>query len=157
MPAQGVGGAPTPATWLARYDSVLTGRLADGGVGEGWAYPRDTERYRRQNPSYLTNPRALGAQPLMGEKVKDGFVLPEPLGSRLRAYLALADARFAIVPVAAVVDSASAVRQARLRLAVVDGRLSKVLTVIDVSSAYQGAALAAADSLALVTSRLFVK
>jgi hypothetical protein len=157
VPAQGVGGAPAPAAWLARYDSVLTGRLHDGGVGSAWAYARDTERFWRQNPTYLSDPRTLGAQPLMGDKVKEGFVLPEPFGSRLRAYVALADARFALVPVAAVVDSVPVVRQARLRLAIVDGRLNRVLSVVDVSTAYQGAPQFAADSLAFVTARLFVK
>ena len=156
LPAQEVTGTADGRAWLARFDSVLTARLEAGGIANGWAYPRDAIRYNRQNPTYTTDPRLMGVQPLKSDKIKDGFSLPEPFASRLRALLAVADARNTIVPVVARIDSTTNPRAARLQLTLVDGRLSRVLWTGMLEVKYEGSTTAAADSLALMTARLFV-
>jgi hypothetical protein len=156
LPAQEVTGTTDGRAWLARFDSVLTSRLEAGGIANGWAYPRDAIRYNRQNPTYTSDPRLMGVQPLKNEKIKDGFSLPEPFASRLRALLAVADARTTIVPVVARIDSTASPRTARLQLALVDGRLSRVLWTGTIEVRYEGTTSAAADSLAFMAARLFV-
>ncbi len=156
LPAQEVTGTADGKAWLARFDSVLTARLEAGGLANGWAYPRDAIRYNRQNPTYTSDPRVMGVQPLKSEKTRGGFSLPEPFASRLRALLAVADARTTIVPVVASIDSIAAPHTARLQLTFVDGRLSRVLWTGVLETRYEGNAAAAADSLAAVTARLFV-
>lgn len=156
LPAQEVAGAPETKAWLARFDSVFTARLEDGGVGPAWAYPRDAARYARSNPTYVSDPRAIGAQLLKGDKVKSGVPLPEPFASRVRALVAIADARNAIVPVVVRIDSTTTPRTATLRLMFVDALTSRVEWVGTIQTKFTGPPSVAADSLAFTTARLFV-
>jgi hypothetical protein len=156
LPAQEVAGAPETRAWLARFDSVFTARLEDGGIGNGWAYPRDAIRYARSNPTYVSDPRSMGAQPLKAEKVKSGFALPEPFASRIRALVAIADTRHAIVPVVVRIDSTTTPRTAKLQLMFIDAKLSRVDWSGTIEVKFTGAPAVAADSLAMTTARLFV-
>jgi hypothetical protein len=156
LPAQEVAGAPETRDWLSRFDSTFTARLEDGGIGPGWAYPRDAARYARSNPTYISDPRAMGAQLLKGEKVKAGVPLPEPFASRVRALVAVADARRVLVPVVVRIDSTLTPRSAKLQLMLVDALTSRVEWVGTVESRFIGAPAIAADSLAVTTARLFV-
>lgn len=156
LPAQEVAGAPETRDWLARFDSVFTARLEDGGIGPGWAYPRDAMRYARSNPTYVSDPRAIGAQLLKGDKIKAGSLLPEPFASRVRALIAIADGRHAIVPVVIRIDSTTTPRSATLRLMIVDAKLSRIDWIGTLEAKFTGLPAVAADSLALTTARLFV-
>jgi hypothetical protein len=156
LPAQEVAGAPETKAFLARFDSVFTARLEDGGIGPGWAYPRDAVRYARSNPTYISDPRVMGAQLLKGEKMKAGVPLPEPFASRVRALVAIADARHAIVPVVMRIDSTTTPRTAKLQLMFIDARLSRVDWSGTIEVKFAGAPAVAADSLAMMTARLFV-
>ena len=157
VPAQEVSGVTDARAWLMRFDSVLTSQLQDGGIGAGWAYARDAARFQRQNPSYLTDPRVLGTRPLAAANVKEGMTLPQPFASRIRAYVALADSRVAVVPALAAIDSSASPSSATLRLVLVDAPASTILAALTVSSTFAGTAAAAADSLAAATARLFVR
>jgi hypothetical protein len=156
LPAQEVSGAPETRAWLTRFDSVLTGRLEDGGIGPEWAYARDAIRYARSNPTYISNPLAMGAQLLKGSKIKAGTPLPEPFASRVRALVAIANARQAIVPVVVRIDSTTTPRTAKLQLMFVDAILSRVEWMGTVETKFLGMPGVAADSLAIITARLFV-
>jgi hypothetical protein len=157
LPAQELAGANDTRAWLARFDSLLTVRLVDGGIGTGWAYPRDAARYSRMNPTYVSDPHSMGAQPLKNDKIAKGFSLPEPFASRLRALIAVGDTRDAIVPVVAKLDSTKTPRTISLRLVFVDGRASNVMWAGTVEARYDGAPAVAADSLAAAVARLFVR
>lgn len=157
VPAQDVAGAPDRTAWLTRFDSVLTSRLVDGGIGSGWAYARDAIRYQRQNPTYLPDARMLGAQPLAAANIKDGMALPDVFAMRVRSYTGLANSRTAVVPIAAAVDTTSTPRSASLRIAIIDTPSRKVVAITSVASPFAGSALAAADSLAVGVARLFVR
>jgi len=156
LPAQEVIGAQDKTAWLARFDSLFTARLADGGIGAGWAYAGDAVHYMRQNPAYLSDPHMMGTQALKAEKIKPGTPLTEPFASRLRAYVAIANSRNAIVPVAARLDSTVTPHVAKLQVAIVDARLSQVVLTLAVDAKYEGAPIAAAESLAAAMARLFV-
>lgn len=157
LPAQELAGAGDTRVWLARFDSVLTVRLVDGGIGSAWAYPRDAARFARMNPTYVSDPHAMGVQPLKNDKVKKGFSLPEPFASRLRGLLAVGDARDAIVPIIARIDTTQAPRSVKLQLMLVDGRASTVTWTTTIDAHYDGGPAVAADSLAAAVARLFVR
>jgi hypothetical protein len=156
VPAQDAAGAADERAWLTRFDSLFTARLHDGGIGAGWAYARDAVRFQRQNPTYLTDARLLGAQPLAASNVKDGMTLPDPFAMRVRAYTGLANSRTAIVPVLATIDSAATPPTATLRIVIIDSPSRKIVAATAVTSPFSGDALAAADSLATAAARLFV-
>ena len=156
LPAQEVLGVVDQRVWLARFDSVLTSLLENGGIGRSWAYPRDAMRYARQNPTYAADPRAIGALPLKNEKVREAFSLPEPFASRTRMLTAIGNARNVIVPVSATVDSVASPRTGQLLVTIVDPKVSKVMWSGTVTSSFMGGPLDFADSLAVATARLFV-
>lgn len=157
LPAQELSGATDTRVWLARFDSLLTARLVDGGVGSSWAYPRDAARYARSNPTYVSDPHSMGVQLLKSDKVAKGFSLPEPFASRLRALIAIGDTRDAIVPVVAKLDSTKTPRTIQLRLMFIDGRASNVMWAGNIEAHYDGVPAVAADSLAAAVARLFVR
>lgn len=157
LPAQEVTGVAEVRVWLARFDSVLTSRLENGGVGTGWAYPRDAMRYSRQNPTYATDPRAIGAYALKTEKARSGFSLPEPFATRARVLSAIANARAVIVPVAAAFDSTKTPRAGQMQVTIVDPKSSRVVWTGVVTAAFAGGAIEFADSLAAGAARLFVR
>ena len=156
LPAQEVSGTPETKAWLTRFDSVFTAHLEDGGIGPGWAYPRDAARYARSNPTYVSDPRMMGVQLLKGDKVKAGTALPEPFASRIRALVAIADARHAIVPVVIHIDSTTTPRTAKMKLMFIDAKLSRVDWTGNIEVKFNGAPAVAADSLAMTTARLFI-
>jgi hypothetical protein len=158
LPAQEVTGAGDATAWLVRFDSVFTEQLQTGGIGAGWAYAHDAVGYSRRNPTYVADPRAIGAQPLKNERAtREGFALPEPFASRIRTLVAIAETRTSVVPVVARLDStARDGRIARLQITIVDARASRVVWGGTVESRFDGAPLVAADSLARVAARLFV-
>ncbi len=156
LPAQEWTGSEGPRALLDAFDRQLSAHLSEGGIADGWMYPADILRTARRNPTYVTNPLALGAQPLKSEKAREGTPLPEPFQSRLRAILALSGGRHALVPVAIRVDTTQVPALAELRLTLVDGRQSRVLWTAILETRFDGGAAAAADSLAARTAALFV-
>jgi hypothetical protein len=156
LPAQEWTGSEGPRALLDAFDRTLSAYLADGGIADGWTYPADVLRTARRNPTYVSNPLALGAQPLKSEKAREGTPLTEPFQSRLRAILALSGGRHAVVPVAIRVDTTQVPALAELRLTLVDGRQSRVLWTAILETRFEGAATAAVDSLAARTAALFV-
>lgn len=156
LPAQEVAGVAEPRVWLTRFDSVFTARLENGGIGKAWGYARDAMRYARQNPTYATDPRSMGAQPLKSEKVRNGFSLPEPFATRSRVLTAIGNARHVVVPVAATIDSTTTPRSAKLQVTIVDPKASRVVWTGVITASFSGTTLAVADSLAAGAARLFV-
>lgn len=156
LPAQELLGAADARTWLARYDSVLTALLEEGGIGRSWGYARDALRYARQNPTYAADPRAIGASPLKNEKVREAFALPDPFASRTRMLSAIGNARAVIVPVSATLDSTKAPRTGQILLVIADPKASRVAWSGTLTTAFAGRPIDFADSLASATARLFV-
>ncbi|MFL5577342.1 MAG: hypothetical protein ACJ79S_15395 [Gemmatimonadaceae bacterium] len=143
--------AGSPATYLANLDDEIAFALADRGVGRGWVMPRDVVRSARRNPTFATDPHALGVAPLLpgARAPRGGEPLAEPLASELRTVVALGDARYVLVPVELRFErvaapasaggitapgAAAASGRAILRLALVDARAAKVRWSGDVAS-----------------------
>jgi hypothetical protein len=140
-----------PREYLAQLDDAILSALGERGVAQGWVTPKDVARSARRNPTFATDPYALGVAPLLptSRAPRGGELLPEPLASQLRAIVALGDARYVLVPVELRFERVPArassagvtapgsppadVGRAVLHLALVDARASEVRWAGDVT------------------------
>ena len=118
----------------ALLDSALTAILRDRGLETTWSLPPNTSRVAQREVINRTDPRALSTAGLVPSKRRNDVDLREPLGSQLRAIIALVpESRLVLLPLEArVVPTPDGMRQATLRIAFLDGRLSTVLSFPDV-------------------------
>ncbi|MBX7119359.1 MAG: hypothetical protein K1X31_10215 [Gemmatimonadaceae bacterium] len=114
-------------TWAAvraAFDSTLQATLEERGLGRKWAYASDVVRIAKRNPTYASDPYALGVVRLRAPaELKAGDPIPTVLGDNLRPFTALGDTRYALIPIEVRAQGAEVV----LRLVLVDTR-SRTLT-----------------------------
>ena len=118
---------------LAGLDSAIADAARGRGVA-GWAFAPEVERAARRNPTLAPDPHALAVDELLAAKQPPQ--LAGPLGSQLRALVALDGQRYVLVPIelryARRVDGQG---EAVLRIALVDARLSRPMWTGEVRSA----------------------
>lgn len=118
------------AAWAvvrAELDSVIGEVLRERGLGTRWAYAADVVRATRRNPTYSTDPFALGVGRWRSLPPKIGEDLPALIADNLRPITALGDTRYALIPVELRIDGGSAL----LRLVLVDARIRQIVWVGD--------------------------
>jgi hypothetical protein len=117
---------------LAAADSVLGRLLAIRAPEVTWVLPDEVRRQARRSPTFGSNPDQMATALLRSERLVD---LPDPLRSELRTLVALAGARYALVPAALVylradtsgtASGSAAVARAELSIVLVDARLGRV-------------------------------
>jgi hypothetical protein len=120
---------------LAAADSVLGGLLEVRAPEVSWVLPAEVRRQARRSPTFGSNPDQMATALLRDERLVQ---VPDPLRSELRTLVALAGARYALVPAALVYlraspdtsgaapASAAAVARAELSIVLVDARLGRV-------------------------------
>lgn len=118
----------------ALLDSALTTILRDRGLETTWSLPPNTSRVAQREVMNRTDPRALSTAGLVPSKRRNDVDLREPLGSQLRAIIALVpESRLILLPLEVrVLSMPDGMRQATLRIAFLDGRMSTVLSFPDV-------------------------
>ena len=144
-----------PSGWTAfrkELDDSVASAISERGIGRGWAYPADVVRQAKRNAGYVGDPYSIGAQPLRGQNYRPGDHIPALMASNLRAMIALADARYALIPVEVVFQRDGAQQRAVLRLALVDGRTGLFDWVGEVPS--DPATAYSASILSLVAARV---
>ena len=92
-------------------------------MGRRWAYSSDVVRSARRNPTYTTDPYALGVGRWRNAAPKAGDELPQIVADNMRPFTALGDARYALIPVELRADGANVV----LRLVMADTRGRRVV------------------------------
>ncbi len=107
----------------AALDSSITDVLQERGMGRRWAYSSDVVRSARRNPTYTTDPYALGVGRWRNAAPKAGDELPQIVADNMRPFTALGDARYALIPVELRADGANVV----LRLVMADTRGRRVV------------------------------
>jgi hypothetical protein len=132
----------------AQLDSALTAVLRERGLEGTWSLPPNTSRVAQREVMNRTDPRALATAGLTPSRRRNDVDLREPLGSQLRNIIAMVpDSRMILLPLETrVLATAGGARQATLRIALLDGRMSTVLSFPDVigpPAADEKAALAA--------------
>jgi hypothetical protein len=118
----------------AQMDSALTAVLRDRGLETTWSLPPNTSRVAQREVMNRTDPRGLSIAGLTPGKRRNDEDLREPLGSQLRAIIAMVpESRMVLLPLEVrVLTTASGARQATLRIALLDGRMSTVVSFPDV-------------------------
>lgn len=86
------------ATARLAIDSTLQAILEERGLGRKWVYAADMVRTAKRNPTYATDPYALGIARLRTMEMKAGNPIPQVLADNLRPYTALGDSRYALIP-----------------------------------------------------------
>jgi hypothetical protein len=139
----------------AQLDSALTAILRDRGLETTWSLPPNTSRVAQREVMNRTDPRALSTAGLVPSKRRNDVDIREPLGSQLRAIIAMVpESRMVLLPLEVrVLTTAAGAKQATLRIALLDGRMSTVLSFPDVigppaadeKAALQGVATKFAD------------
>ena len=152
--AAGVAGRPR----VAAVDSALTAALRDRGLETTWSLPPNTSRVAQREVMNRTDPRALSTAGLGPSRRPNDVDLREPLGSQLRAIIALVpEARLVLLPLEARVKIlADGQRQATLRMAFLDGRMATVIAFPDVSGTAASSDAAALQSAAMKFADLVV-
>lgn len=118
---------------LASLDSAIAIAATARGV-TGWAFASEVERAARRNPTMAPDPHALSVDELMVSK--QPAQLTGPLGSQLRALVALDGQRYVLVPAELRYAKRTDGRgEAVLRVVLVDARLSKPMWSGEVRSA----------------------
>jgi hypothetical protein len=92
-----------------------------------WVLPAELRREAERSPTLATNPDQMGTAVLRGEKLR---VVPDPLRSELRALVAIADARYTLVPAALVfrqeATTPPGTGTAELSIVLVDARTGEI-------------------------------
>ena len=146
MPAQAfkadsAGGWSKDVNWATMrlaLDSAITAELLDRGLGRKWAYAADVARTAKRNPTYASDPYALGVGRLRGVELKGGTELPALLADNLRTLTALGDTRYALIPVELAARADGVV----LRLVLADTRTRSLVWAGDLLSPAGDAMLA---------------
>ena len=115
---------------LASADSVIGTLLPTRAPEVTWVLPEELRRQARRSPNFAANPDQLGSAIMRGARVGD--FMPDPLRSEMRSLVAIADARFALVPAQLVFKrpitpgSPAGTGTAELTVVIVDARLGRV-------------------------------
>ncbi len=111
---------------LPWVDSALADVLANRASEVNWILPPQLRRMAKRAPTMVGDPDRMGQQNLRAPNATD---VPDPLRSRLRTLVALADGRNALVPAALYVtrDPAGGGLRLDLMLALADARSGTVL------------------------------
>ncbi len=118
----------TSARIRAEVDSAIAEAMRDRGMGSRWAFAADVIRGARRNPTYSTDPSALGVGRWRSTPPVVGEALPSVVADNLRIISALGDARYALIPVELRVEGTFAF----LRLVLVDTRTRKITWGADI-------------------------
>ena len=119
------------AAWAvlrAELDSAIGDVMRERGLGTRWAYAADVARAARRNPTYSTDPFALGVGRWRSLPPKVGEDLPALIADNLRPITALGDTRYALIPVELRIEGESAM----LRLVLVDARIRQIVWLGDI-------------------------
>ncbi|MFI5245227.1 MAG: hypothetical protein ACHQQR_08380 [Gemmatimonadales bacterium] len=115
-------------------DDSIGSLVAARGVGRSWKYASDAVRIAKRNPDYVSDPYSMGVQPMRTVVYKIGDRLPEPFVSNLRSLIALADTRYALVPVEAWFVRKGAQQIVVMKLALADGQGGSIVWLGEVGS-----------------------
>lgn len=128
----------TWATMRLAFDSTLAAVLQERGMGRRWAYAADVVRSAKRNPTYASDPYALGAVRWRNVEPKPGDQMPMVVADNLRPLSALGDTRYAMIPVELRGEGDRAV----LRLVIADTRGRSIVWAADLRVPAAGNVLA---------------
>lgn len=111
-------------------DTAVTTELLARGLAKRWAYSSDAVRSAKRNPTYASDPYALGVSRWRTEAPKPADPIPNAVADNLRPLTALGDTRYALIPV----ELRAAGEFAVLRLVMADTRLRRVVWIGEIAA-----------------------
>lgn len=108
-------------------DSAFQATLLDRGLGKKWSYAADVVRSAKRNPTYASDPYALGVARLRSVLPKPSDPLPPVVADNLRPLTALGDTRYALIPVELRAEG----ERVMLRIVVADTRSRAIIWVAE--------------------------
>lgn len=113
---------------LATADSVIGTLITTRSPEVNWVLPDELRREARRSPTIAANPDQMGTSLLRADKLE---MVPDPLRAELRTLVALANARYALVPAALVYRRTTGstnprMATAELSIVLVDARLGRI-------------------------------
>lgn len=140
----------TWATMRLAVDSAIAEELQARGLGRRWAYAQDLARSAKRNPTYATDPYAIGVGRWRSVMPRPDDQIPQVVADNMRPLTALGDTRYALIPVELRADGDRAV----LRLVLADTRGRTVVWAGDLIS---NGGLAMVDSIAKHVANLVLE
>jgi hypothetical protein len=121
-----------PRAYLSTVDDEIAFAVRDRGIKGQWAFPADLARSAKRNPGYTADPYNIAVDALKPVERDADKILGEPLAGQLRAFAALFNARYALVPVEMRLAPDPSGGRATLHLVVVDTRGARLTWKADV-------------------------
>lgn len=111
-----------PRAYLSTVDDEIAFALRERGLKAKWAFPEDLARSAKRNPGYAVDPYSISVDPLAPVERDAEKHIGEPLAGQLRAFAAVFNARYALIPVEITLAPDAAGARATLHLVLVDTR-----------------------------------
>ena len=115
-----------PRYYLTKVDDEIAFALRERGLKAKWAFPEDLARSSKRNPGYAVDPYSISVDPLAPVERDPEKHIGEPLAGQLRAFAALFNARYALIPVEMTLAPDAGGGRATLHLVLVDTRGAKL-------------------------------
>jgi hypothetical protein len=122
-----------PRGYLSKVDDEIAFAIRERGLKAKWAFPEELARSARRNPGYAVDPYTISVDALGAVERDPEKHIAEPLAGQLRAFAALFNARYALIPVEMRLAPDAAGGRATLHLVVVDTRGARLMWKGDVT------------------------
>ena len=122
-----------PRAYLSKVDDEIAFAIRERGLKAKWAFPEELARSARRNPGYAVDPYSISVDALAPVERDPEKHIAEPLAGQLRAFAALFNARYALIPVEVRLAPDAAGGRPTLHLVVVDTRGARLMWKGDIT------------------------
>lgn len=123
------------AALLAQLDQQIEAALTARGLGQTWTFGPEIARASKVNSIVMRDARSLSAEWLRGRIEASDDPMREPLASQLRGLVGLKGQRYALLPVELRLENNAGMGVAKLRVLMIDARMTHIKWVGEVQSA----------------------
>lgn len=122
------------SAFLAQLDQQIEAALTARGLGQTWTFGPEIARASKVNSIVMRDARSLSAEWLRGRIEASDDPMREPLASQLRGLVGLKGQRYAILPVELRLENNAGMGVAKLRVLMIDARMTHIKWVGEVQS-----------------------
>jgi len=119
---------------LAQLDQQIEAALTARGLGQTWTFGPEIARASKVNSIVMRDARSLSAEWLRGRIEASDDPMREPLATQLRGLVGLKGQRYAVLPVELHLENSAGMGVAKLRVLMIDARMTHIKWVGEVQS-----------------------
>jgi hypothetical protein len=119
---------------LAQLDQQIEAALTARGLGQTWTFGPEIARASKVNSIVMRDARSLSAEWLRGRIEASDDPMREPLATQLRGLVGLKGQRYALLPVELRLENSAGMGVAKLRVLMIDARMTHIKWVGEVQS-----------------------